>query len=160
VLTNAEGHQLIGTTYFFGPGKPPVIERLDVGSSGGEENTIKTVSRWTSRSHKFMLPDGRSLEWTYKREKGFGVGGKKGNALVLTMHGKRLAELIRNEETRTPGSSSSSAGNGGELVLGEDVGGKDGVGEELIIATCLLMLKKEIDRRRTVQFILIASAVA
>ncbi|KAF2680477.1 hypothetical protein K458DRAFT_421417 [Lentithecium fluviatile CBS 122367] len=158
VLTNAEGQQLIGTTYYFGPGKDPALTRLDVG--GGKDNVIKTASRWTSRSQKFVLPDGRSFEWEYKREKGFGGKGKKGTALVLTMGKKRLAALIRNEETRTPGSKSCSAGNGGELVLGDEVGGKEGVGEELVIASCLLMLKKEIDRRRTVQFMMIAAAVS
>lgn len=158
ILEDAEGQQLIGTTYFFGPGKDPVLTRLDVG--GGEENTIKTASRWTSRSQKFMLPDGRIFIWDYKKEKGFGAEGKKGTALVMTMDGKRMAALVRNEETRTPGSKSCSAGNGGELVLGEDIGGKDGVGEELVIATCLLMLKKEIDRRRMVQAMMISAAVS
>lgn len=158
VLTNAEGHQLIGTTYFWGPGKDPVMTRFDV--HGGVDSIINTSSRWTSRAQTFTLPDGRTLEWEYRKDKSFGCDGKKRTALVLTMGGTRLAALIRNEETRTPGSKSCSAGNGGELVLGEAVGGKIGVSEELVIATCLLMLKKEIDRRRVVQAIMIASAVS
>ncbi|KAH7377617.1 hypothetical protein BKA66DRAFT_152667 [Pyrenochaeta sp. MPI-SDFR-AT-0127] len=156
VLTDADGKALIGTQYFFGPSKDPVLSRLDV----AEGQDIKTVSKWTSRDHKFLLPDGRILAWTYKKEKGFGAQGAKGTALVLTLGDKRLAALVRNDETRTSGSKSCSAGNGGELVLGEDVGGKDGVNEDLVIATCLLMLKKEIDRRRTVQFMMIAGAVS
>jgi len=158
VLTDANGRSLISTTYFFGPTKDPFLTRLD--TEAGKDNVIKTVSKWTSRSHKFLLSDGRVLEWEYKREKGFGVGDKKGAALVLTLNGKRLALLIRNDETRTLGSKSCSAGNGGQLVLDEEVGGKSGIGEELVIATCLLMLKKEIDRRRTVQFMMIAAAVS
>lgn len=158
VLTNAEGHQLIGTTYFWGPGKDPVIARLDL--DGGADSIIKTSSRWTSRAQTFVLPDGQTLEWEYRKDKAFGCDGKKRTALVLTMGGKCLAALIRNEETRTPGSNSCSAGNGGELVLGETVGAKGGIGEELVIATCLLMLKKEIDRRRMAQAIMIASAVS
>lgn len=158
VLTNSEGQQLISTTYFFGPNKDPSLKRLGFGD--GEENTIKTVSRWTSRTHKFMLHDGRTFTWEYKKEKGFGGEGKKGVALILTMDGKRIAALIRNEETRTPGSKSCSAGNGGELVLGGEVGGKDAISEEVVVATCLLMLKKEIDRRRAVQATIIASAVS
>ncbi|KAF2251331.1 hypothetical protein BU26DRAFT_563272 [Trematosphaeria pertusa] len=159
VLTDPDGRELIGTTYFFGPKKDPVLTRLDVGGDG-DSNTIKTVSKWTSRSQKFLLPDGRTFDWEYKKEKGFGGEGKKGTALVLTMDGKRIAALIRNEETRTPGSKGCSAGNGGELVLGDEVGGKEGVSEEVVVATCLLMLKKEIDRRRAVQFMMLAAAAS
>ncbi|OAF98780.1 uncharacterized protein CC84DRAFT_1223526 [Paraphaeosphaeria sporulosa] len=158
VLTDAEGHPSIATQYFFGPGKDPVLRRVDV--EDGEDNVIKTVSKWTSRAQKFLLRDGRTFDWEYKKEKGFGGQGTKGTALVLTMNGRRIAALIRNEETRTPGSKSCSAGNGGELVLGQEVGGKEGISEELVIATVLLMLKKEIDRRRTVQFMMIAAAVS
>ncbi|KAF1968891.1 hypothetical protein BU23DRAFT_558116 [Bimuria novae-zelandiae CBS 107.79] len=158
VLTDAESHALIATQYFFGPGKDPVLRRLDSGE--GEDNVIKTVSKWTSRAQKFSLHDGRTFEWEYKKEKGFGGQGKKGTALVLTMNGSRIAALIRNDGTRTPGSKSCSAGNGGELVLGDTVGGKEAISEELVIATVLLMLKKEIDRRRTVQVMMIASAVS
>lgn len=158
VLTDAEGHQSIATQYFFGPGKDPVLRRVD--AREGEDNIVKTVSKWTSRAQKFLLHDGRTFEWEYKKEKGFGGHGKKGTALVLTMNGRRIAALIRNEETRTPGSKNCSAGNGGELVLGQEVGGKEGISEELAIATVLLMLKKEVDRRRTVQFMMIAAAVS
>lgn len=158
VLTDALGHELISTKYFFGPGKDPIIRRLDAGS--GEDNTVRTVSKWTSRTQRFLLHDGRTFEWEYKKVKDFGGQGKRNTALMLTMNGKTIAALVRNEDTRTPGSKSSSAGNGGELFLGEEVGGKEGIAEELVIATVLLMLKKEIDRRRMVQFLVIASAVS
>lgn len=82
----------------------------------------------------------------------------KGTALVLRLDGKVIAALIRNEETRTPGTTYLSAGNGGELLLGPDVNDKDGLGEDLVVATCLLMLKKEIDRRRMVQIMVISGA--
>jgi hypothetical protein len=156
-LTNADGEALIGTSYFFGPSRDPVLNRLNVDE--GLSYEIKTLSKWTSRSHKFLLPDGRTFEWKYKKEKSFGVNGAKGTALVLTAGEKRVAVLLRNDETRTPGSKSCSSGNGGELVLGEDVGGKAGIEEDLVVATCLLMLKKEIDRRRSVQLIVIAAVV-
>jgi len=157
VLTDAEGKELVATTYFFGPGKDPVLHLSD-GVDG--KNEIKTISRWTSRSQKFVLPDGRTFQWDYKREVGFGAQGKKGTALVLTVEGKKIAALIRNDETRTPGSKSCSAGNGGELVLSEEVGKKNGLSEHIVIATCLLMLKKEVDRRRTVQIMMITGAFA
>jgi hypothetical protein len=148
VLTDADGHRSIATQYFFGPGRDPVLQRVDAGAC--EDSIVKTASKWASRAQKFLLHDGRSFEWEYRKEIGFGEQGKKGTALVLTMNGRRVAALVRNDETRTPRSKSCSAGNGGELVLGQEVGGTDGVGEELVIATVLLMLKKEIDRRRTV----------
>jgi hypothetical protein len=156
-LTDADGNALIGTEYYFGPNKDPVLKRLDIDE--GKIYEIKTLSKWTSRNHKFLLPDGRTFEWRYKREKGFGAGGAKGTALVLDVEGKRVATLIRNDETRTLGSKSCSAGNGGELLLGGDIGGKDGIGEDLVVATCLLMLKKEIDRRRSVQLITLAAII-
>jgi hypothetical protein len=159
VLTNAEGREVVGTTYFWGPGRDPVLHLL-CGAERKEEDAIKTASKWTSRSQKFVLPDGRSFEWKYKRERGFGSEGKKGTALVMSMQGQRVAALIRNDETRSLGSKSCSAGNGGELVLGALVGGKEGIAEEVVVATCLLMLKKEIDRRRTVQIMMISSAVS
>ncbi|KAH6644074.1 hypothetical protein C7974DRAFT_14026 [Boeremia exigua] len=153
-LTDAEENRLIGTEYFFGPGRDPVLQRLD-----REGCEIKTLSKWTSRNHIFMLPDGRTCEWRYKREKGFGSGGATGTALLLSVQGVRAAQLIRNDETRTLGSKSCSAGNGGELQLGEDVGGKMGVEEDVVVATCLLMLKKEMDRRRCVQLIVPAAII-
>jgi hypothetical protein len=158
VLTNSDGSPLIATEYFFGPKKDPILHVID--NMTGGTNDVKTVSKWTSRSHEFLLPDGRSIKWEYKKEQGFGGPNKKGTALVMTVDGKRVAALIRNDETRTPGAKSCTAGNGGELVLGEDVGTEKGVTEELVVAGCLLMLKKEIDRRRTVQFMMIAAAVS
>jgi hypothetical protein len=157
VLTDVQGREAIGTTYFWGPGRDPVLHFLGLADGKGE---IKVVSKWTSRTQKFVLPDGRSFEWEYKRERGFGGEGKKGTALVMSLQGQRVAALIRNDETRTLGSKSCSAGNGGELVLGEGVGGNNGVGEEVVVATCLLMLKKEIDRRRTVQMMMTSSAAS
>lgn len=158
VLTNSDGSPLIATEYFFGPKKDPVLHIID--NMTGGTNDVKTTTKWTSRSHTFLLADGRTVRWEYKKEKGFGGPEKKGTALVMTVDGKRMAALIRNDETRTPGAKSCTAGNGGELVLGGNVGTEKGVTEELVVAGCLLMLKKEIDRRRTVQFMILAAAVS
>lgn len=65
---------------------------------------------------------------------------------------KLLAALVRTEDTRTPGTRKSDAGNGGLLVLDEDA--TKLMNEETIVATCLMMLKKEIDRQRMVQIAL------
>ncbi|KAF2014576.1 hypothetical protein BU24DRAFT_423484 [Aaosphaeria arxii CBS 175.79] len=143
VLSDAEGRELIATEYFFGPGRDPIIHIIDTVNS-----QIKTVSKWFSRTHTFPLPDGRTFTWEYRREMGFGDDGKKGTALVLTLEGRRVAALIRNKKTRTPGTKPCYSGNGGELLLGEEINGKEGISEELVVATCILMLKKEIDRNR------------
>jgi hypothetical protein len=78
----------------------------------------------------------------------------------------QVARLIRGEETRTPGTWKSTVGNGGRLeIFGveEGEGGMDADadgeadwrrGEELkvlIVVTCLVMLKKEVDRMRAVK---------
>lgn len=156
ILTGANGRQLIATEYFFGPSRDPVLHLLD--GEGGAQ--VATVSKWTSRSQSFLLPDGRKFTWEYKKERGFGQEGNKRTALVMTLQGKRVAALIRNEETRTPGSNGCSAGNGGALLLGEDVATNHCVREDLVVASCLLMLKKEVDRRRAVQMLTLAAVVS
>jgi len=54
--------------------------------------------------------------------------------------------LWRTSGTRAQGTSRCTAGNGGQLILDQEA--TSHVDEALIIATCLVMLKKEIDRRR------------
>ena len=64
---------------------------------------------------------------------------------------------MRNAEFRSKGSSSSSAGNGGRLEI--DLGPWDGAGEKgeremaviMVVTTCLVMLKREVDQRRMQQ---------
>lgn len=155
-LASASGAPLLETTYFFGPGRDPVLTTLD--SNEDDACEIKTRSKWMSRGHKFECPDGRTLEWRYTKAEA-GAGGKKRTALVLEVGGRRVAMLVRNEDTRTLGSKAWSAGNGGELLLSEEVGGKMGVGEEIVVASCLVMLKKEVDRRKCVQLAVMAAVV-
>jgi len=71
----------------------------------------------------------------------------KTNLLVLYRAGQKVAELVRNDETRTEGTSKSYAGNGGVLVLGD-------VDEVVVVATACVMLKREVDRRRLVQMMI------
>ncbi|EFY96810.1 hypothetical protein MAA_07623 [Metarhizium robertsii ARSEF 23] len=73
-----------------------------------------------------------------------------------------VAQLVRSEALRTPGTSGATAGNGGRLLmdLGEWVGGKTEAraAEVLVLSSCLVMLKKEVDRRRAAQFMVLAGA--
>lgn len=121
-------------------------------------------SKWTKRTTGFSW-GGRRYEWRYgsKSEKR-GVEGERGegcHCLILLERvegeGKGevrtlVARFVRGEETRTPGTKKSHAGNGGRLEMALERGGVDlfagGVGEEVVVATVLVMLKKEVDRLR------------
>jgi hypothetical protein len=75
-----------------------------------------------------------------------------------------VAHFVRGEGCRTPGSGASSAGNGGRLVmdLGIWEGGDVKVEREMallmVVSTCLVMLKREVDRRRAQQIAIMAGA--
>lgn len=173
VLSNAKLGDLIRTEYFFGPSRDPVVHLLQ--SSTGNTNTttegIHLRGEWTSRSVRFTTPSGSELRWSYAKEKR--PDGRKVNLIVLSVDEnstgekkdkgsqipeRRLAQLLRCEETRTPQTSRSSAGNGGTLQMDEEALRESGVDEALVVATCLMMLKKEVDRRRMIQMMVIAGA--
>lgn len=161
VLSSPKGGDLVSTTYSFGPGRNPVIKQLHPSDlkAGG---TVEVTGKWTSRTTTFVV-DGKTFEWSYVRSKQ--SDGKKRTLLVLhqvdgsSAHsGHRIAQLVRSSETRPPGSSKHSAGNGGELVLDEDA--VEWIDESMVVATCMLMLKKEIDRRRMIQMAVIAGGAS
>lgn len=162
VLSHPKLGQLVSTSYFFGPNNDPIIRLLQ--APDPEATAIRVSGRRTSRSTSFVTPLGRAFEWSYAKRRD--ARGRKVNLLVLKRtdgdagrgRGKVIAQLVRGDETRTPGSSRSSAGNGGELLLDRDAG--EALDEVLIVATCLLMLKREIDRRRMLQTAVIAAAVS
>lgn len=92
-----------------------------------------------------------------------------------------VAHFVRNERLRTQGSGASSAGNGGRLMVdlggllsGE--GGGTGISTSIdhekaevetrqmalavVVTTCLVMLKREVDRRRAQQIAIMAGGAA
>jgi hypothetical protein len=152
---------LVSSNYRFGPGRNPTLKVLNAAEDQGE---VKVSGRWTSRSQDFSVANGTSFEWTYKREPTLMTGAKDGDKqkvkkatfLVLEAQGVRLAQLVRTEETRTLGTSPSTAGNGGALMIDEKAIAalKPEISEELVVATCIMMLKKEIDRRRAIQIMM------
>ncbi|KAI3327882.1 hypothetical protein HD806DRAFT_338631 [Xylariaceae sp. AK1471] len=74
----------------------------------------------------------------------------------------RIAQLVRNETFRSPGSSRSSAGNGGRLMLDLRVFDEK-IRERvqwLVVTTAVSMLKREVDRRRGQQAATIAAVVS
>jgi hypothetical protein len=121
-----------------------------------------------SRSIGFECKWGR-FEWRYagRTEKAI-VGGGVHSLLVLDKlslraeggeERVRVAQFIRGEGTRTPGSRRNTAGNGGRLEMclrSEAEDGEEGeimVDELTVVMTCMVMMKKEIDRLRTVQML-------
>lgn len=152
----------MSTTYSFGPGRSPVIKQLHP-SDLDAGDSVEVNGKWTSRTTTFTLSNGKTFEWSYVRSKQ--SDGKKRTLLVLhqvdgsSAHtGHRIAQLVRSGETRSPGSSKHSAGNGGELVL--DTDSVEWIDESMVVATCMLMLKKEIDRRRMIQAAVIAGGAS
>jgi hypothetical protein len=75
---------------------------------------------------------------------------------------RRVAQLVRNDELRSQHTSPRTAGNGGRLMIDarEWVGEKGAVEqlEAFVVASCLVMLKKEVDRRRAFQAMVVAGA--
>lgn len=161
-LSDASGKALIASSYLFGPGRDPKLIFLESGERK-EEQEVKISGKWTNRSQSFTLPTGEDLRWIYYREidpSPSNVKNKKRSFLTLEVVGmekRRLAQLVRNEESRTPGSRNCSAGNGGELVVDGVALDSLGIDESVVVASCLMMLKKEIDRRRLYQIMAISA---
>lgn len=105
------------------------------------------------------------FEWRYmgKKERAAAGLADANNLLVLEklVMGNRIrvAQLVRSDRTRTAGTRPSAAGNGGKLemcLIGEN--GDVLLDEVTVVSSCLVMLKKEIDRLRTVQIMVMAGA--
>lgn len=165
---------LVSTIYRWGPGRRPrlniygfeskvsIEQAIDgeEGVSGGEVINVQSKSV-LSRAQVFETSFGR-FEWRYGNkeerrsldadsllilEKVDGMKSKKGT---------KVAMLVRNDEFRTPGSVRYSGGNGGRLIMDlriweddkkVDGGGGGGEGvEAFVVASCILMLKREADR--------------
>jgi len=169
VLSAPNRGDLVASFYRFGPGRDP---RLVMLQEPEERNEVTVSGKWTSRGQSFKYTGAPiAFEWRYRREtRDMLVGGikkpKKITLLNLEVHGAgkkdimRVAQLVRDDETRTLGTKSSSAGNGGELLIDEINAQRLGIPEELIVSSLIMMLKKEIDRRRTIQMMVIAAAVS
>ncbi|OQE34626.1 hypothetical protein PENCOP_c016G06774 [Penicillium coprophilum] len=167
ILSHPKRGGLIRTEYFFGPSHDPVVHLLQPSSDISE--TVIVAGKWTSRTMCFDMPGGNRFEWKYAKKRR--ADGQKVNLIVFRAveeekggnketQAHRIAQLVRDENSRTPGTSRSSAGNGGELQIDEAALQSLELDEAVIVATCLMMLKKEIDRRRMIQFAMIAGVVS
>lgn len=169
VLSHPKQGNLIRTDYFFGPNREPILRLLQTSSILPDE--VKVTGQWTSRTTRFAMPDGQEYEWVYGKEK---TDGRRTNLLILRsvnpnvnvkdkvqgegkLKHRQVAQLVRGAETRTSGTSRCTAGNGGELQM--DEGAMEGqLDVAVVVATCLMMLKKEVDRRRLIQLCVIGGA--
>jgi hypothetical protein len=164
---------LSSITYRFGPGRAPKMQLL--GEVAQPEEFQMTGKGIHTRAQNIRTHLG-TFQWRYasKRErKAIGassllvmdqitsvalLGGKQAEKR------RRVAQLVRSDELRTKGTTGATAGNGGRLVmdLREWEGRKSDVKamEVLILTGCIAMLKKEVDRRRAVQFMVVAGAVS
>ncbi|KAK3946163.1 hypothetical protein QBC46DRAFT_368991 [Diplogelasinospora grovesii] len=152
---------------------------------GVEEFELKSVGLLT-RAVTFKtqrLGGGGVFEWryagrkerrTYQQTTGMEVNNLLVLERVVKIHAARntngrdedvrtpVAYLVRNEEYRSVGSSASSAGNGGRLLVDmslwgdETRKGETEMGLVMVVTTCLAMLKKEVDRRRAQQIAILA----
>ncbi|KAH8703127.1 hypothetical protein BGW36DRAFT_83179 [Talaromyces proteolyticus] len=162
--------ELVETKYFFGPGRDPILHVYSSLNedclSSASKYTVPIIAKWTSRTIKFTVPrhdkhPESEFEWSYGKRRDTETGNRT-NLIVLrhqtlapgeddeTNHGngkgKIIAEFGRSKETRTAGSTCSTAGNGGLLII--DRVADEYLDEAVVVATCLVMLKREIDRRR------------
>lgn len=164
---------LISTIYRWGPGRHPrmrilprdasvsVEQAIDDDNLRGELVDVKSRSM-VSRAQVLDTSLGK-FEWRYgsKEEK---RACNADSLLILermdrgvlpdgtkTKSGAKIAQLIRNDQFRTPGTVKYSGGNGGRLVMDlrswedEKHAGANGA-EAFVVASCILMLKREADR--------------
>lgn len=157
------------TTYRFGPGKNPQMQlhgRLDpneVYEIQGKGLTTRAQSlrthlgtfEWRYASRKDRKAVGANSLLLFERVTSVALaGGKQEERRVI------VGMLVRNPELRTQGTGGSTAGNGGRLLLNLTEWADTKVEHEqmeiLAISSCILMLKKEVDRRRVQQIMMMS----
>ncbi|GAB1321118.1 hypothetical protein MFIFM68171_11328 [Madurella fahalii] len=164
---------LISTIYRWGPGRHPRMRILNPHSKVSIEDAIKNDNvlgelievkshSMVSRTQVFGTSLGK-FEWRYgTREEQAACNAE--SLLVMeridrvslpggeqSKSGARVAQLIRNDQFRTPGTKKYSGGNGGRLFIdlrmwNEDKHTSPQRVEAFVVASCLLMLKREADR--------------
>ncbi|KAL0940725.1 uncharacterized protein CTRU02_203488 [Colletotrichum truncatum] len=111
--------------------------------------------RYASREERATVEGADSLLVCELVQKVSPEGGRKPEEKT-----RKIAQLVRGEGTRSQGSGRSTAGNGGRLMIDlfrwTDLkdGGREVV-EHLVVASCICMLKKEVDRRRMQQMMIL-----
>ncbi|KAF9770819.1 hypothetical protein IL306_011577 [Fusarium sp. DS 682] len=173
---------LCTTTYRFGPGKPPKIRLLGGGPQDGHAEEIEISCKGVLTRSTIMRTHLGTFEWRYssrsERRAAQAVIGEEVDCLLIldqvmkvaVAGGKqeerrrKVGQFVRSENLRTQGSRKSSAGNGGRLMLDlrQWMDRKDEAVEMeiLVVASCVSMLKKEVDRRRMHQTMVIMAVAS
>jgi hypothetical protein len=174
--SDPNGTPLIATIYRWGPGRPPRMRILPPQTSASVDAAINSdhiecepvevrsrslISRaqkldtsfgtfewrYGSRTERKEAYDAASLLIMERTDSVSSVCGKKGK------RGVRVAQLVRNDEFRTPGTNKHMGGNGGRLMMdlsmwtdNKKASAKDV--EAFVVASCICMLKREADRFR------------
>ncbi|KAF7556332.1 hypothetical protein G7Z17_g1497 [Cylindrodendrum hubeiense] len=175
---NPNGTPLIATVYRWGPLRHPRMRILPPNTSISVEEAINTDQdkvecelvevrnrsiisrtqrmetsfgtfewRYGSRTERRDAYDAASLMIMERTDPVSSAGGKSDKKPV------RVAQLVRNDEFRTPGTIKYMGGNGGRLMMNLDMwldekkaSAKDV--EAFVVASCICMLKREADRFR------------
>jgi hypothetical protein len=181
---------LISTVYRWGPGRDPHMrvygpgQRVSLADAVDKDkpiaNEFEVKTHWvTSRSASMVTPYGK-FEWRYGKRSEKKEASKADSLLVLDRLDSpsaaagasgskskdsrvRVAQLIRNAEFRTEGTSKwNSGGNGGRLLIdlsewaGQEKSAKVQEVEAFVVASLLLMLKRETDRMKDNQIVVIS----
>lgn len=173
--SDASSVPLLAIHYRWGPGRPPKIKIIPRDSTATIEEAINSDEvpcelvevrsrnmfsraqiidtslgtfewRYGSREERKAAHDAQSLLIMDKIESVPSAGGLK-----TSKKSTRVAQLVRNDEFRTPGTNKHMGGNGGRLMMdlsswtdGKNVTAKDV--EAFAVASCICMLKREADR--------------
>ncbi|KJZ75055.1 hypothetical protein HIM_05541 [Hirsutella minnesotensis 3608] len=173
LVRESDESTVCSTTYRFGPNRPPSIRLLgDV----ARDEAFEVRSKGCHTRAQNMSTHLGTFQWRYaSRAERKAVGAS--SLLILDIvtiisvaSGKQeerrqpVAHFIRNEAFRTQGTGASTAGNGGRLLVDLrpwfDTKNEAQQAEVFAIASCLSMLKKEVDRRRRHQLIVIAAGAS
>ncbi|KAK1988313.1 hypothetical protein LZ30DRAFT_578399 [Colletotrichum cereale] len=172
------------TLYRFGPGKPPVLRlpRALVSPHAAPADAdldLPVMSKsLVTRTQVLKTPLG-TFQWRYASRREVAAAEGVDDLLVCELVTRvalaggrktreetaRVAQFARGPGTRTGGTGRSAAGNGGRLAVdlarwtGPKGGARDAV-EALVIAGCVCMLKKEVDRRRMHQMMIMAGGAS
>ncbi|KAM0246337.1 hypothetical protein ACHAP5_004810 [Fusarium lateritium] len=172
---------LCTTTYRFGPGKPPKLRLLgDELSREMDSEEIEISCKGVLTRSVTMRTHLGTFEWRYssraeRRALQTSIGEEVNCLLILeqvmkvaVLGGKqeerrrKIGQFVRSSGLRTQGSKRTSAGNGGRLMLDlrEWMDRKNEVVEMevLAVASCVSMMKKEVDRRRMHQIAAMSGA--
>lgn len=137
----------------FLPGGRPQLRRLDPQTGIERPSSIGLRGKWASRAVTFATPEGDgSLEWKYVKTTR--ADGTRATALRLEqteergglLHTRRAAQFVGTSTGGLP-----AAGQGGQLEV------EGWVDEAVVVASCLAMLRRERDRRRFVQAMVIGA---